>query len=145
MNKRLQPATKSTKDAAIYAALAAGAETHQAIADRLGCSRVHVSRVAAEHRADLDAAASLTMKAAIDGPAKARQMASDATPRAIEVAIEIMDADPADPSAANVRLAAAKTVMDRGGVPVRTEIDATISADPERLARLRALLGAKGE
>jgi hypothetical protein len=137
--------TAGTKEAMVFAALAGGVESQSAIAVRLGLSREHVSRLAAKHRATLDAEAAKTKQAAIDGPARARQMAADATPRAIEVLLELMDPDGSgedvDRSDGNVRLAAAKTLLDRGGVPVRTAIEATVSADPERLARLAAMLG----
>ncbi len=143
MTKRSQSVTKQPRDAAIFAALASGAETHQAIADRMGLSREKVSRVASEHREAIVAEAAKTKQAAIDGPAQARQKAADATPRAIGTMIEIMDGDGAPGDA--VRLAAAKALCDRGGVPVRSEIDAAIATDPDRLIRLRAMLRAKGD
>ncbi len=143
MTKKLQPVTMGVRDAAIFAALASGCETHQAIADRLGLSREHVSRAAAKHRKAIEAEAAKTMQAAVDGPAQARQKAADATPRAIGTMIEIMDGDGAPGDA--VRLAAAKALCDRGGVPVRSEIDAAIATDPDRLIRLRAMLRAKGD
>lgn len=138
MTKRSQSVTKGVRDAAIFAALATGAETHQQIADRMGCSREHVSHVARDHRERIEAATESTMQAAIDGPARARQMAADATPRAVEVLLELMDGDTNGDGA--IRIAAAKTLLDRGGVPVRTAIEATVAADPERLARLAAML-----
>jgi hypothetical protein len=137
--------TTKTKEAIVFAALAGGVETQGAIAERLGLSRERVSRMAAKHRAALDAEAAKTKQAALAGPMLARQKALEATPEAIDTMIEIMRAkdglgDPINTDAAPVRLAAAKAICDRGGVPARTEIDATVGADPIRLARLAAML-----
>ncbi len=142
VNARLPRVTAATQEAAIFAALATGTETHEAIAARMGCSRVHVSRVAGRMRGEIEAEASKTKQAAIDGPVLARQRAADAMPEAVDAIIDIMrKGDPEDA----VRLAAAKTLCDRGGVPVRSEIDAAIATDPDRLIRLRAMLRAKGD
>lgn len=126
-NKRQEP-TKQVRDALIMAALASGTETQDQIARRLGFSRQHVSKIANEHRAEIEAEAAKTKEAAIVGPARARQMAADATPRAIEVLVELMDGDSSGDEKGNgkdgpTRIAAAKTILDRGGVPARTDVD----------------------
>jgi hypothetical protein len=94
----------------------------ETVAKACGVERTIVSRWAAEVRDEANARVTETMAGAVDGAAKARAAASSATPEAIDVVVEIMrniDAGPGD----NVRLAAAKTILDRGGVPVRTDVD----------------------
>jgi transposase-like protein len=133
--------TKPVRDAAIYAALSTGAETHEAIARRLNVSRQTVSRCAVEHRADLDAEAAKTKQAAIAGPVRARALAEESTPEAIEYARGVMNGteDLSDVAVVNVRLAAAKMLLDRGGVPARADLSHTVDVTPEKLERVMAM------
>jgi hypothetical protein len=133
--------TAETKEAAIFAALAGGVESQSAIAVRLGVSREHVSRSAAKHRAILDAEAAKTKQAAIDGPSKARRDAADATPECIAYARAVVNGteDLSDPAVVNVRLAAARLLLDRGGVPAKTDLSHTLDVTPEKLERVMTM------
>jgi hypothetical protein len=124
MSNRGQNVAKSIRDATIFAALAAGDSTHEQIAERLGVSRQHVSRVAVSHRDELEAEAAKTKAAAIVGPDLARKRARDAAPEAVDKIVAVMREE-VDPSMAGHVLAAAKTLLDRAGVPAEAKASVT--------------------
>lgn len=102
------------------------------VAAELGVNRSTVSKWQQEarlrERVETDAADAEKHRAA--AAARARAMAKEATPAMMRVAIGIATGKiKAEPPALRARLEAAKTVLDRGGVPTKAEIDATHRSD----------------
>ncbi len=141
MSPRLPRIAKGPQEAAIFAALSTGSETHTQIAERLGCTRQHVSRVASKMRDEIEGAAASTRQAVIDGAVEAKRLAREAGPDIMRTLIgfataqvpsaaELADLDPETRLAILARLPdvadmtrAGIAVLDRGGVPAKVEAD----------------------
>lgn len=121
----------------------ANGEPASAIAAALGVSEKTIQNWRSQGRAEILAAADERTAGIVDGAVEARKRLAAATPNAVAVVLELMDGDAEDPQAAAVRLRAATTVLDRGGVPVLTKLEHSGEVVSEAtLAKLRAALEA---
>lgn len=107
------------------------------VAKAVGVSKSTVQNWQSQGRAEILAAADERVAGIVDGAVEARKRLAEATPKAVEVVLELMDDDAPDAACAAVRLRAAMAVLDRGGVPVLTKLEhSEAPPDDETLRRL---------
>lgn len=122
--RRTSP-NKAARRAHALELLSSGHEV-AAVAKALGVARITVSRWQAEMRAEIEEAAKARTAGVVEGAVEAKALLASKTVEAARKVVRIMNrpgTTETESKINRVALAAAVVVLDRGGVPAKSELD----------------------